>query len=92
MFHRTIKDSYFASAVSKPVLVFPKLLKLAQTHLNKVKYPVYYNKLMGEIMDSLDGEFPETFLLADQGRFMVGYYQQYQNFFEKKEQPEEEEK
>ncbi len=90
--NRTIKDSYFASAASKPVLVFPKLLKLAQTHLNKVKYPVYYNKLMGEIMDSLDGEFPETFLLADQGRFMVGYYQQYQSFFEKKEQPEEEEK
>lgn len=81
--NRTIKDSYFASASSKPAIVFPKLLKLAQNHLGKAKYPVFYNKLIGEIIDSLKGEFPETFLLADQGRFIVGYYQQYQSFFEK---------
>lgn len=89
--NRTIKDAYFASASSKPVLVFPKLLKLAQTHMNKVKYPVYYSKLIGEIMNRLNGEFPESFLLADQGRFMIGYYQQYQSFFEKKEEEKKEE-
>lgn len=87
--NRTIKDSYFASASSKPVTVFPKLIKLAQNHLNKVKFPVFYNKLIGEIIDSLVGEFPDNLDLADQGRFIVGYYQQYQNFFEKKEQQEE---
>lgn len=81
--NRTIKDSYFASASSKPATVFPKIMKLAQNHLAKVKYPIFYNKLMGEIIDSLEGEFPETFLLTDQGRFIVGYYQQYQSFFEK---------
>lgn len=84
--NRTIKDAYFASASAKPVMVFPKLLKLAQNHLNKVNSPFYYNKLIGEIMDKLNGEFPETFLLSDQGRFIIGYYQQYQNFFEKKDQ------
>lgn len=81
--NRTIKDAYFASASSKPAIIFPKLLKLAQNHLNKVKSPVFYNKLIGEIMDKLEGEFPETLLLQDQGRFMIGYYQQYQSFFEK---------
>ena len=83
--NRTIKDAYFASAAAKPAMIFPKLIKLAQNHLNKVSSPSYYNILLGEIMDKLKGEFPETLLLQDQGRFIIGYYQQYQNFFEKKE-------
>lgn len=89
--NRTIKDAYFASASSKPALVFPKLIKLAQNHLNKVKYPVYYNKLIGEIIGHMNGEFPETFLLKDQGKFIVGYYQQYESFFEKSKKEEMEE-
>lgn len=89
--NRTIKDAYFASASSKPAIIFPKLLKLAQNHLNKVKSPVFYNRLIGEIIDKLEGEFPETLLLQDQGRFIVGYYQQYQSFFEKSEKMKENE-
>lgn len=88
--NRTIKDAYFASASSRPAIVFPKLLKLAQNHLNKIKSPVFFNKLIGEIMWHLEGEFPETLLLSDQGRFIVGYYQQYQSFFEKKDTMQEE--
>ena len=88
--NRTIKDAYFASASARPALAFPKLIRLAQNHLNKVKYPVFYNKLMGEIMEGIPGEFPETLSLKDQGRFIVGYYQQYQSFFEKSEKTEEE--
>lgn len=85
--NRTIKDAYFASASSRPAMVFPKLLRLAQNHLNKVSKPVqvYHSRLMGEIMDKLRGQFPDTLLLQDQGRFMIGYYQQYQNFFVKGE-------
>ena len=83
--NRTIKDSYFASASSKPAIIFPKLLNLAQNHLKKVKSPVYFNKLIGEIIDKMNEEFPETLLLQDQGRFIIGYYQQTQSFFEKKE-------
>ena len=83
--NRTIKDAYFASASAKPAMVFPKLIRLAQNHLNKVKSEAYYSILLGEIMDKLNGEFPETLLLQDQGRFIIGYYQQYQSFFEKKE-------
>ncbi len=87
--NRTIKDAYFASASAKPALVFPKLIRLAQNHLNKVKYPVYYNKLIGEIMDGLNGEFPETFRLMDQGRFDIGYYQQNQDLWKKADKSEE---
>ena len=79
--NRTIKDSYFASASSKPAQIFPKLLRLAQNHLGKVKAPAYHNKMIEEIIGKLPGEFPETLLLQDQGRFMIGYYQQYQSFF-----------
>ena len=86
--NRTIKDAYFASAASRPVLVFPKLLRLAQNHLNKAKSPIYYNILIGEIMDKMQGEFPGTLLLADQGKFIIGYYQQYQSFFVKNPEKE----
>lgn len=81
--NRTIKDAYFASASSTPALIFPKLLRLAQNHLGKVNSAalVHYNKLIQEIIDKLSDEFPDTLSLQDQGRFMIGYYQQYQSFF-----------
>ncbi len=83
--NRTIKDAYFASASAKPAVIFPKLIRLGQNHLKKVKNPVFYSKLLGEIIDKLEGQFPETLLLQDQGRFIIGYYQQYQSFFSKNE-------
>lgn len=84
--NRTIKDSYFSSAASKPSLALPKLLVLAQNHLKKLSEgkTVFFNRTIQEIIDGLNGEFPDTLLLDDQGRFMIGYYQQYQSFFEKK--------
>jgi CRISPR-associated protein Csd1 len=83
--NRTIKDSYFASASSKPSLVFPKLIILAQNHLKKTseKESIFFSKLIQEIISGINGEFPDSFKLEDQGRFMIGYYQQYQSFFEK---------
>ncbi|OUQ69214.1 type I-C CRISPR-associated protein Cas8c/Csd1 [Eubacterium sp. An11] len=87
--NRTIKDGYFASASARPSVVFPKLIRLSQYHLNKVKSPVYFNKLTGEIIGHLDGGFPDTLFLKEQGEFIVGYYQQYQSFFEKKNKEED---
>lgn len=81
--NRTIKDAYFSSASVNPQMVFPKLIRLGQAHLKKVQYSVYYNKLIGEITDSLNGGFPKLLSLKEQGEFIVGYYQQYQSFFEK---------
>ncbi|MGN0575380.1 MAG: type I-C CRISPR-associated protein Cas8c/Csd1 [Ruminococcus sp.] len=56
----------------------PKLDKLAQNHLRKLSESstVYYNKLIADIMNGFDGEFPQTLDLDSQGRFIVGYYQQ----------------
>ena len=87
--NRTIKDGYFASASARPSMVFPKLIRLSQYHLNKVKSPVYFNKLTGEIIGHLDGGFPDTLFLKEQGEFVVGYYQQYQSSFEKKNKEED---
>lgn len=84
--NRTIKDAYFASAASTPELVFPKLIILAQNHLNKVKRPGFFNSWFEEIIGKLKEEFPHgTFSLQDQGRFIIGYYQQKQVLYAKKE-------
>ena len=82
--NRTIKDSYFASACSKPSTVFPKLYKLSQNHIKKLSSPIFYNKLCGEILDGLDGKFPSTLSLDDQGRVIVGYAQQNKALYTKK--------
>lgn len=90
--NRTVKDAYFASAASKPATIFPKLLKLAQNHLKKSNNPVFYNKLVQEVIDNLDGEFPDTLPLVEQGKFIIGYYQQYQSFFIKNGNKQDEDK
>ena len=87
----TIKDKYFASAAAKPATVFPKLLTLAQAHIKKLDgegNKVYYNKLIGQIINDINDEFPTTLSLVDQGKFIIGYYQQNQDFFVKKEDKE----
>ncbi|MGN1115503.1 MAG: type I-C CRISPR-associated protein Cas8c/Csd1, partial [Candidatus Ornithomonoglobus sp.] len=81
--NRTIKDSYFSSACSRPSAVFPKLMVLAQHHLENDDYAAADNKLIGEITDKLGCEFPQTLSLNEQGKFILGYYQQYQSFFKK---------
>ena len=82
---KTIKDSYFSSACAKPSLVFPKVLLLSAKHLEKDEYAVRDRILVGEIMDKLEDEFPSTLPLDEQGKFIIGYYQQMQFFYKKKE-------
>ncbi len=100
--NRTIKDTYFASAASKPALVFPKLLALSQNHIKKIgeklingipgeKLEIYFNKLVEEIIGKLGVGFPETLTLTEQGKFMIGYYHQDQDFYKKNETETEEE-
>lgn len=86
----TIKDKYFASATSKPASVFPTLIKLSQHHVRKLSdgSQVYYAKIMGEIMNSLGDEFPKTLSLTDQGKFIIGYYQQEQSLYVSKKETE----
>ena len=83
--NRTIKDTYFSSACAKPADIFPRLMKLAQYHLKKDDYGIIDNKIVGEIMEKLGNEFPQTLSLNDQGKFIIGYYHQYQSFFKKRD-------
>lgn len=72
----TIKDSYFAAACSKPSVVLPRLIMLAQNHLKKLDGD-YYNRCIGEILDLLEGNFPPSLSIEEQGAFIIGYYQQF---------------
>lgn len=84
--NRTIKDAYFASASTRPAVVFPRLIALSQHHLAKLedKRAFYLNRDVTEIMGMLGSEFPSNLSLKEQGVFMLGYYQQRNKRFEKK--------
>jgi len=87
----TIKDKYFASACSNPALVFPTLLKLSQHHLAKIGkemegLKVIREKQLSECLGAIEGEsFPKAQNMENQGRFILGYYQQNQELYKKKE-------
>lgn len=77
----TIKDKFFASACSNPSIVFPRLIKLSQTHLSKMKKDnkesraYYREKSMSDILSKIE-EFPKSLSLQKQGDFILGYYQE----------------
>lgn len=85
----TIKDRYYNAASSTPALVFPTLVNLAQKHLKKIEASnkntsIYYNKMMGTIIDKLGSSYPTRLNLVQQGAFQIGYYHQTQKRYEKK--------
>lgn len=84
--NRTIKDSYFSLAATRPAVVFPKLLLLSQHHLAKLdsKTSYFMDKDVAQIMGMLGGEFPSSLSLKDQGIFILGYYQQKNAKFDSK--------
>jgi CRISPR-associated protein Csd1 len=86
----TIKDRYFASACSTPAAIFPTLLVGFQNHIPKIErgfngLGIYYEKLLGGLICKLGENFPKQLDLDGQGRFIIGYYQQREAFFVKKE-------
>ncbi len=84
----TIKDRYFNSACATPALVFPTLLRLAQSHLSKIGggAAVYYDKMITELLGDVTQSYPLRLSLQDQGIFQIGYYHQKQKLFTKKEE------
>lgn len=86
----TIKDRYYNAASSTPFTVYPQLFRLKNHHLAKMDKEgrkVFFEKLIGEIMDGIlaDG-FPAHLNLDDQARFAIGYYHQRQDLFKSKEE------
>ena len=90
--NRTIKDAFFASACAKPSAVFPRLMVLVQYHLAKEddKQRFFDNKLIGEIADKIGTKFPSTLSMEEQGRFILGYYQQTQDLYKPRKKESEE--
>ena len=87
----TIKDKYFNSACSTPASVFPRLLKLSNSHMRTLKRDkkgraVNLDKKLEEILCRLKESLPNTLSLEEQGVFILGYYHQYQKRFEKKQE------
>ena len=84
--NRTIKDSYFSSASSRPAIIFPTLIVRASHHMKKYEKSIYDDMEMCNIINNLNGGFPKTLSQEDRGEFMVGYYQQRQYTFDKIEE------
>jgi CRISPR-associated protein Csd1 len=61
-------------------------MRLKNHHLAKLDSAgrrIYFERMLGQIMDDIN-DFPAHLVLADQGRFAIGYYHQMQNFYTKK--------
>lgn len=89
----TIADRYLNAACSTPATTFPVLLKLSVAHLSKLSREapglgVHLEKQLGELLVQQGSEFPKRLSLIDQGSFLLGYYQQKQARYQKKEKPE----
>lgn len=78
----TIRERYFSAASATPGIVFPRLIRLTQHHLAKLKpgQRVFYEQQLGEVIGKLH-RFPAHLLLEDQGLFAIGYFHQRQDLF-----------
>ncbi len=88
----TIKDRYFNAACATPASVFPILMKLANAHLGKLpaNSQTYFNKKLGHLlslitMPDAGTALPNRLPLEEQGAFVLGYYQETQDRYTKKE-------
>ncbi len=89
----SIRERYMNSASSTPAAVFATILNLSYHHSEKLNEgrKVWFEKIKQEIVDKISPDgFPAHLDLQDQGRFFVGYYQQTQWFYTKKEEQTEE--
>jgi CRISPR-associated protein Csd1 len=89
----TIRERYMNSASSTPAAVFATILNLSYHHSEKLNEgrKVWFEKIKQEIVDKISPDgFPAHLDLQDQGRFFVGYYQQTQWFYTKKDEQQTE--
>ena len=78
-----IKERYYATASTTPAAVFPNLFKLKNSFIQKIQNKTSRLKMEREIalIFGMIEEIPKNLHLPDQGRFVVGYYHQRQEFF-----------
>ncbi len=90
----TVKERYFNSASTTPSVVFPQMLRLANSHLNVLKrdkkgVQVNLEKQLSGLCNKIHSDFPKYLSLEDQGIFMLGYYHQQQEKFSKNQNKKE---
>lgn len=89
----TIRDRFYASASATPALVFPSLLRNARNHSKTIRSRIgaglseWFEDHIADIASGLEGAFPKTLPLEEQGRFALGYYHQRDVFRRKKDVP-----
>lgn len=87
-----IRERYMNAASATPAAVFPTLINLSVHHVDKLDKggQVFFEKTKAEIMANISSVgFPTHLDIQDQGRFMVGYYHQRQEFYTSKENKEQ---
>jgi len=85
----TIRSRYMNAASATPAAVFPTLLNLSVHHEEKLDkgMQIFMEKIKREIIDKLSANgFPNHLDLNNQGRFMIGYYHQRQDFYTSKKE------
>lgn len=85
-----VVQRFYAAASATPALVFGRLIRGAQFHLDKVRPPVriHHERLLSEICGRIGTAMPSTFSLQQQTLFALGYYQQLADLY--KPRPAEE--
>jgi CRISPR-associated protein Csd1 len=83
----TIVDRFYGAASTTPVVVFPRLLNMAQHHASKSNRGNFFQKLIEDISSGLqpDSAFPSTLALDQQGLFALGYYHQRADLWKKRD-------
>ena len=90
--NRSIRDSFFTSAMTRPASVFPSIFAKGQHHISSLErksdtagLAVYYNQLIGGIMDRLGSDpLPTMFSREESSLFALGYYHARQESYRKK--------
>ncbi len=91
----SMRTRYLSAASTTPGAVFPAMLNVSIHHTENLtpQTRIFYEQLQQEIISKLPPEgFPAQLNMQEQGRFFVGYYQQREDLFTKREKEGKEEK
>ncbi|MBG9801661.1 type I-C CRISPR-associated protein Cas8c/Csd1 [Brevibacillus laterosporus] len=86
--NRTIKDSFFSSAVTTPGSVFPSLIVKGNHHMSQSTFGFLRDRNIQEILEDVDN-FPARLNTQQQGVFILGYYHQKQHMYKKGEKADD---
>lgn len=88
----TLRDKYMAGASATPAGIFPLLMKgyennrsaLLKTSDRRKEFGKRADRAVSEIIELLDGatDLPKSLNLEGQGRFFIGFYHQWNAFFD----------